>query len=272
MRIPRPVPALPSTGLLLVAVLGAGIMPAAAQVTTNQSALDSLGTQAPPVHANAAPGHRAAHAQHRAAARTQAGGTHATAQGQTQTRAQAKAQAQARAAAHAPAATIPAAPPPPPVFRAPVINVPLHPPPPPPPVVVVPTATGAVSPINSGTRISFGAGSADVNPATIAGLHDFASRMKADPLARADLDAMSSGAPDDPSTPRRLALARGLAARAVLINDGIASTRIYVRVMDVPATGDASAPPDRVDLLLSPIPGSDTTIPAPMPVAKGPAP
>ncbi len=271
MRIHRPVPALPSTGLLLVAVLGAGIVPAAAQVTTSQGALDSLGTQAPPAHASAPPGHRAAHPQHRAA-RTQAGGTHATAQGQVQTRAQAKAQAQARAAAHAPPATIPPAPPPPPVFRAPVINVPLHPPPPPPPVVVVQTAPGAVSPIDGGTRISFGAGVADVNPATMQGLHDFASRMKADPAARADLDAMSSGAPDDPSTPRRLALARGLAARAVLINDGIASTRIYVRVMDVPAAGDASVPPDRVDLLLSPIPGSDTTIPAPMPVAKGPAP
>ena len=264
MRIHRPVPALPSTGLLLVAVLGTGIVPAAAQVTTNQGALDSLGTQAPPAHAGAAPGHRAAHPQHRGAARTQAGGARATAQGQ--------AQAKVRAAAHAPAATIPAAPPLPPVFRAPVINVPLHPPPPPPPVVVVQTAPGTVSPIDGGTRISFGAGVADVNPATMQGLHDFASRMKADPLARADLDAMSGGAADDPSTPRRLALARGLAARAVLINDGIASTRIYVRVMGVPAAGDASVPPDRVDLLLSPIPGSDTKIPAPMPVAKGPTP
>ncbi len=269
MRIHRPVPALPSTGLLLVWLLGAGTVPALAQVTTNQGALDSLGTQAPAAHGTAghdaaARGHRAPHAQRHTAARTQPGGR--------ATATQARAQAQARAAAHAPAATIPAAPPPPPVFRAPVINVPLHPPPPPPPVAVVQTAAGTVSPIPGGTRISFGAGSADVNPATMQGLHDFATRMKADPLARADLDATSSGVPDDPSTPRRLALARGLAARAVLINDGIASTRIYVRVMDVPATADAAAPPDRVDLLLSPVPGSDTTIPAPMPVAKGPAP
>ncbi len=266
MRIPRPVPALPPAGLLLVGALGAGIAPASAQVTTNPGALDGLGNQAPAAHATGTPAHHAGHAPRHAATRTQGG--HAAAQ----TQAQAKAQAQARAAAHAPAATIPPAPPPPPVFRAPVINVPLHPPPPPPPVVVVPTAVGTVSPIAGGTRISFGAGSADVNPATIQGLHDFAGRMKADPLARADLNAMSGGTPDDPSTPRRLALARGLAARAVLINDGIASTRIYVRVMEVPATGDASAPPDRVDLLLSPIPGSDVTIPAPLPVAKGPAP
>ena len=262
MRIHRPVPALPSTGLLLVGVLVAGTVPASAQITTNPGALDSLGAEAPAARAPGPSGHHPVRAQHHAA-RTRAGSGPQT---------QAKALPQARAAAHAPAATIPAAAPPPPVFRAPVINVPLHPPPPPPPVVVVPTAVGAVSPIGGGTRISFGAGSADVNPAMVQGLHDFASRMKADPLARADLDAMSGGVPDDPSTPRRLALARGLAARAVLINDGIASTRIYVRVMDVPQAADAAAPPDRVDLLLSQVPGSDTTIPAPMPVAKGPAP
>ena len=259
MRIHRLVSALPSTGLLLVGVLVAGTVPASAQITTNQGALDSLGGQAPAARAPGPPGHHPARTQHRVA-RTRAGSG------------QAPTQARARAAAHAPAATIPAAAPPPPVFRAPVINVPLHPSPPPPPVVVVPTAVGAVSPIDNGTRISFGAGSADVNPAMVQGLHDFASRMKADPLARADLDAMSGGVPDDPSTPRRLALSRGLAARAVLINDGIASTRLYVRVMDVPQAADAAAPPDRVDLKLSQVPGSDTTIPAPLPVAKGPAP
>ncbi len=256
----RYVPILHPVGYLLATLLGAGIAPASAQITTNQGALDSLGGQAPAARAPGPPGHHPARAQHHAA-RTRAGSG-----------AQTQAKAQARGAAHAPAATIPAAPPPPPVFRAPVINVPLHPSPPPPPVVVVPTAVGAVSPIDGGTRISFGAGSADVNPAMVQGLHDFASRMKADPLARADLDAMSGGVPDDPSTPRRLALARGLAARAVLINDGIASTRIYVRVMDVPQAAGAAAPPDRVDLLLSQVPGADTTIPAPMPVAKGPAP
>ncbi len=271
MRIHRSVPALPLTGSLLVWLLGATVAPASAQVTTNQGALDSLdslGTGAPVAHGAATRDHHAAHSPHHTTGRRQGGG-HAS---DTQNQAQGRTQAQARAAARAPAATIPAGPPPPPVFRAPVINVPLHPPPPPPPVAVVQDAPGTVSPIAGGTRISFGAGSADVNPVIMQGLHDFAQRMKADPLARADLDATSSGAPDDPSTPRRLALARGLAARAVLINDGIASTRIYVRVMGVPATADAAAPPDRVDLLLSPVPGSDTTIPAPMPVAKGAAP
>ncbi len=284
MRIHRSVPVLPSTGSLLVWLLGAAMAPACAQVTTSQGALDSLGAQAPARHAAAKAGHHAAQAGHHAAARRSGSSSSGRA---------APARTQAASFPRPPAATIPPAPPPPPVFRAPVINVPLHPPPPPPPVAVVQTATGSVTPIPGGVRIGFGAGSADVNPTTMQALHDFAARMKADPAVRADLDATSGGSADDPSTPRRLALSRGLAARAVLINDGIASTRIYVRVMGTAPAGGGSAPgasaapqqnasastnlpapasPDRVDMVLSPIPGSDTTIPAPMPAAKGSGP
>jgi outer membrane protein OmpA-like peptidoglycan-associated protein len=255
----RTFPSVPVVPTLLRVLLAAGATaaaacPAAAQVTTSQRALDALGSgrHAPAPHA--APHHHApAHAAH-APSRVVAKGPAAR---------------PARApGGHAP--TIPAAPPPPPVFRAPVINVPLHPPPPPPPVPVVQTATGTATSIPDGTRISFGAGSADLNPATMQALHDFSDRLKADPQARADIDAISSGTPDDPSTPRRNALSRGLAARAVLINDGIPSTRIYVRVLgQVPAGADASAPPDRVDMRLSQAPGTDTP-PAPATGAPGP--
>ncbi len=276
MRIHRSVPVLPLTGSLLVWLLGAAVAPASAQVTTSQGALDSLGAQAPARHAGAKAGHHAAQAGHHSTRRSGNGS------GGSGRAAPARAQA---ASSRPPAATIPPAPPPPPVLRAPVINVPLHPPPPPPPVAVVQTATGTATPIAGGVRISFGAGSADVNPVTMQALHDFAARMKADPSVRADLDATSAGSADDPSTPRRLALSRGLAARAVLINDGIPSTRIYVRVMGTaPANGgsapnastspnlSASVPPDRVDMVLSPVPGSGTTIPAPMPAAKASGP
>ncbi len=274
MRIHRSVPVLPSTGSLLVWLLGAAVAPAFAQVTTSQGALDSLGAQAPARHAAAKAGHHAAQAGHHAARRSGGGSSGSNSGGNGHA---VPARTQAASSAHPPAATIPPAPPPPPVFRAPVINVPLHPPPPPPPVAVVQTARGSATPIAGGVRIGFGAGSADVNPVTMQALHDFAARMKADPAVRADIDATSGGSADDPSTPRRLALSRGLAARAVLINDGIASTRIYVRVMGTAPTGsgagpDASVSPDRVDMVLSPIPGSDTTIPAPMPAAKAPGP
>lgn len=234
--------------------------PARAQVTTNRGALDALNRSGhhatatttrhaatpPPRHGHAASGRGQAHAAHPQAVRPQA-------------------------VRRPVAATIPAAPPPPPVFTAPVINVPLHPPAPPPPVPVVQTAAGAATPMPDGLRIGFGTGSADLNPATMQALQGFAGRLRADPTARADLDAYSTGTADDPSTPRRMALSRGLAARAVLINAGIPSTRIYVRAFgQAPAATGPSVSPDRVDLHLSR--NADSSVPAgPAPVAT-PAP
>jgi outer membrane protein OmpA-like peptidoglycan-associated protein len=220
----------------LVLVLLSASLPgvAVAQVTTNQGALDALG---PSSHAKAAASH----------ARTSRPATHPSGR-HVQTHASSRKPAHPPAQPPAtgprpPAATIPAAPPPPPVFRVPVITVPLHPPAPPPPVPVVQTAIGTVTPIDGGTRIGFGGGSSDLNPATMQALHDFATRLKATPDSRAILDAAAVGTSDDPSTPRRLALSRGLAARAVLINDGIPSTRIYVRMAPNAAAGS-----DHVDL------------------------
>lgn len=238
-------PAIVAATLLLAAV------PATAQVTTSRSALDALGSGSHPQSAHHAKPHPAAHAQSahaqsahaqpaaRNAARKPGATAKPSAAGRTN-RHQA-----ASTPANAPAATIPGAPPPPPVFTAPVINVPLHPPAPPPPVPVVQTATGTATPLADGVRIGFGASSSDLNPGTMQALHDFAARVKAQPDARAVLDAAAVGSADDPSTPRRLALSRGLAARAVLINDGIASTRIYVR-MDP----NAAAGSDQVSLHL----------------------
>jgi hypothetical protein len=48
-----------------------------------------------------------------------------------------------------------------------------------------------------------------------------------------------------------MALLRGLAARSVLMNSGIASTRIYVRVIGQPPAGAAGAPQDYIDLTQS---------------------
>ena len=116
-------------------------------------------------------------------------------------------------------------------------------------------ADGDASAIAGGTQITFGPDSADLNDATMQALRDFADRLKADPGARALIDAYSHGTVDDPSTPRRMALARGLAARAVLIESGIPSTRIYVRAIGRPpesaAPSKTSPPHDRVDLTLS---------------------
>lgn len=253
----RTLPGFPIVATLTLLCAGV-VEPAMGQVTTNQGALDALGSGHPAQHATAS--HHASRPTHAA--------SHATAKPSAHTSHKTAAKPPG---AHSPAATIPAGPPPPPVFKAPVINVPLHPPPPPPPVPVVQDAAGAATAIDNGTRITFGGGSADLNPATMQALQTFATRLKADPQSRADLDAYGAGTADDPSTPRRLALSRGLASRAVLINEGIPSTRIYVRVIGQPTgatkSADAAAPSDRVDMRLSQSPGA---APAPAP-ANAPA-
>ncbi|MCQ8240882.1 OmpA family protein [Rhizosaccharibacter radicis] len=242
------------------AMLLATMLPAAAQITTNQGALDSLGGGKAP--AKGATHHALAKRKtpnkgaHPAAARKPAG--HAAAP-----------------ARPAPSPTIPAAPPPPPVLGPAPVQVPTHAPPPPPPVPVVQSATGSVESLPTGTRIGFGSGSADLNPATMKALGDFADSLKADPTKRAEIEAYGSGAPDDPSTPRRVALSRGLNARAVLINAGIPSTRIYVRAIGLPHDGGSA---DRVDLRLvgaekegvAPTQGAATTAAAPAAGASPP--
>ncbi len=229
---------------LLVTLLSGSALafaaPTRAQTEGDQRALDSLGSAQKPHQSNST------HAAHHHATHHPAHPADATADTN---------------ASHMPAGVampppVPAAPPPPPVIKAPIINVPLHPEPPPPPVPVVASARGEASPIRGGTRITFGDGSADLNAATMQALRDFAASLKSDPAARAQIDAYGNGSPDDPSTPRRLSLSRGLAARAVLINAGIPSTRIYVRAIGRPSD---DGPPDRTDLTRSDLDAAPTT-------------
>ena len=109
---------------------------------------------------------------------------------------------------------------------------------------VVADAPDTVSPLPGGLRVGFGAGRSDLNPAAVAALRDLAAPLKADPAATLDVNAWSVGTTDDPSTPRRLSLARALAVRAVLISEGIASPRIYVRALG----SDGGDPPDRAEI------------------------
>lgn len=145
-----------------------------------------------------------------------------------------------------PMPTLPTTPPPAAVLVPPAPVVPTRPEPPPPPVPVVAGAAGQVSPLPDGIRVTFGAGSSDLNPDTAAAIKEFGEQLLKDPALDVNLVASAVGAPDDPSTPRRLSLARALAVRAVLINEGIPSPRIYVRAMGGVA---GQGPADRVDLL-----------------------
>jgi hypothetical protein len=82
--------------------------------------------------------------------------------------------------------------------------------------------------------------------------------------------AYAAGTPEDPSTARRLSLARALAVRSALIADGVSSTRIYVRALGAQPGGALAgdAPADRVDL--SVLGANAPSIPASAP-AESPA-
>ena len=131
-------------------------------------------------------------------------------------------------------------------------------PPPPPipapriPVVAVPpiaaNAPGTATPQPNGLRITFGPDRQDLNADTDAALRALARSVRAGTAAVTVL-AYAAGTADDPSTARRLALGRALTARAVLINEGIASSRIYPRALG--ATG-GDTDPDRVDVTTGP--------------------
>ncbi len=162
------------------------------------------------------------------------------------------------------AAKAPEAPPPPQVAKPALPTVPpaiaALPPPPPLPAprgeapAVAPVAAdapGTASPMPGGVRVTFGPGRQELNPVTETALRDLARRYAGD-QGSISINAYASGAAEDPSTARRLSLGRALAARAVLINEGIASNRIYPKALGA-AGGDGGA--DRVDVVADPSAG-----------------
>jgi outer membrane protein OmpA-like peptidoglycan-associated protein len=214
---------------MLAAALLAFSPAALGQVTTNDQALDSL-KSAPPANTSAAAPQTEKPAPRHA--------RHAT------TRA-ARATAPARPTQKPP--FVPPAPPANPVIAPPPLVMPSHPPPPPPPVPLRADAAGQVIPLPDGTRITFAPGGATLNPATFAAILSVAHQAKANPAMTLGVTAWAPGTADDPSTPRRLSLDRALAARAVLIANGIVSERIRTIAKGMTDLGTA-APADRVDL------------------------
>jgi outer membrane protein OmpA-like peptidoglycan-associated protein len=144
-----------------------------------------------------------------------------------------------------PPVTVPPAPPPPPVLPPPLV-VPTRPPAPPPPIPIAADAPGDAQPMPDGVRITFGDSRADLNPATETALRALAHAAPAD--ASFTIAAFAPSIPDDPSTPRRLALSRALTVRSVLIAEGVVSERIYVKALG-DGRGVADGPADRADVI-----------------------
>jgi outer membrane protein OmpA-like peptidoglycan-associated protein len=212
--------------LLLAAVLLALSPAALAQVTTNDQALDSLKSPpAPESPAAATDDHAAAKPRHVRRV------THAS-------------PAPAKPAQKLP--RVPPAPPANPVIAPPPLVLPAHAPEAAPPVPMRADAPGQASPLPQGARITFGAGSAVLNPATFGAILSVAAQARANPAMIVGVTAWAPGTADDPSTPRRLSLDRALAARAVLIANGIVSERI--RAVAKGMTDIGAAPADRVEV------------------------
>jgi len=207
---------------------------AMAQVTTNDKALEALQPPAPAKPAPAVP------------AETPTVATPATAKPPVAHHAPRKA-APVHQVAKAPLPKVPLAPPPNPVIAPPPPVLPQHARETPPPVQVKSGATGTVTKIDGGTRLTFGPGSSDLNDTTDAALIEIAGAARADKQLIVTVTAWAPGTPEDPSTPRRLSLDRALAARAVLIHEGVESERVHAVAKGFIDIGSAN--PDRLEIV-----------------------
>jgi outer membrane protein OmpA-like peptidoglycan-associated protein len=102
--------------------------------------------------------------------------------------------------------------------------------------------------VGSSVQIGFAAGSAKLDKSATTKLKHVSGALKTDPDLRIQLLAYAGAMGNSASQARRLSLSRALAARSILIGDGIKSTRIDVRALGDKST---SGPPDRVDIIVT---------------------
>ncbi len=154
-----------------------------------------------------------------------------------------------------PPATLPVAPPP--VATLAPIPPPAAPataaPPAPPPISATAGTTARVE--TSGLRLIFKPDEADLSPVSNSALGDLVKATPKVDTITFNVVAYAKGVADDPSVARRMSLARGLAVRAALMADGVASTHIYIRALGA-AGGD---PADRVDVTVAGLSGTALT-------------
>nr|WP_294517182.1 OmpA family protein [uncultured Rhodopila sp.] len=127
------------------------------------------------------------------------------------------------------------------------------PPPPPPPVSA--TAATKAAPTTAGLRLTFAAGASDLSPDSTASIKDLTAAAPPGDATTFNVQAYAPGTPDDPSTARRISLARAMAVRSALVADGVPSARIFVRALGA-QHGDG--PADRVDVSVEGAPGQAT--------------
>jgi outer membrane protein OmpA-like peptidoglycan-associated protein len=110
-------------------------------------------------------------------------------------------------------------------------------------VPVVAPATAA-----AGAVIRFPSGASDLAADAHGSLDALAQRLAASQDSRVQLVAYASGNDEDANLARRLSLARAIAVRKYLIDQGVRGTRIDVRALGNRNAGNG--PADRVDLVV----------------------
>jgi len=145
-----------------------------------------------------------------------------------------------------PTATLPVAPPPGVSLAPIVVEPPAAKPEPPPAPPIAADAGGGVERTSDGLRVLFATSRTDLTPSTEAAIKAYLASVPHTESTSFNVTAYAAGSPEDPSTPRRLSLSRALAIRSVMLADGVASARIYLRALGA-AHGDG--PVDRADLV-----------------------
>jgi outer membrane protein OmpA-like peptidoglycan-associated protein len=115
------------------------------------------------------------------------------------------------------------------------------------PAVISADAPGTASALaGGGLRVTFGIDRSDISAGIEAALKAIARSLPPDGVVT--VTAFAPGRGDDQSAPRRLSLARAMTVRSVLLHEGIASARVYVRAQGgVPGVA-GSGPVDRADV------------------------
>lgn len=103
-----------------------------------------------------------------------------------------------------------------------------------------PTAANAAS-----LTVTFGAEASDLSTSGAAAVKQLAHSVPENDTISFNVLAYAQGQAADPSSARRLSLARALAVRSALMAAGVPSTRIYVRALGSEA---GSGPADRADI------------------------
>lgn len=144
---------------------------------------------------------------------------------------------------------ISAAPPQPTIITPPDFPVVLHPPVPATDIQPAKDSHSRIEPQQSDSlRILFDANSTGMNSTTIDAIRHYAATMAPKVETRLVLRSYATAPGSDISTPRRISLSRALAVRSLLIQGGIATTRIYPIAQGRPDSTD-TAPADRLDIL-----------------------